>query len=135
VLLQLLGKELNVTVDQIADFELCLFDTQGANVSGALDEFIFSPRLDNLCCSWLSTQSLLQSLPTLGDDENVRVVALFDNEEVGSDSRMGAGSNFLESVATRIAEGELTAAAARKSFLVSADMATACTPTTRKSTK
>jgi aspartyl aminopeptidase len=123
VLLQLLAKELNVTVDQIADFELCLFDTQGANVGGALDEFIFSPRLDNLCCSWLSTQSLLQSLPTLGDDENVRVVALFDNEEVGSDSRMGAGSNFLESVAARIGEGELTAAAARKSFLVSADMA------------
>ncbi|GLE05141.1 hypothetical protein PINS_up014129 [Pythium insidiosum] len=123
VLLQLLAKELGVTIDQICDFELCLFDTQGANVGGALDEFIFAPRLDNLCCSWLATQSLLQSVSTLADDGNVRVVALFDNEEVGSDSRMGAGSNFLESVAERIAEGELCAAAARKSFLVSADMA------------
>lgn len=123
VLLQLIAKELDIAVDQICDFELCLFDTQGGNVGGALDEFIFAPRLDNLCCSWLSTQSLISSLPTLSDDENVRVVALFDNEEVGSDSLMGAGSNFLQSVSERIAQGELTGAAARKSFLVSADMA------------
>jgi aspartyl aminopeptidase len=123
VLLQLIAKELDITVDQICDFELCLFDTQGGNVGGVLDEFIFAPRLDNLCCSWLSTQSLISSLSNLGDDENVRVVALFDNEEVGSDSLMGAGSNFLQSVSERIAQGELCAAAARKSFLVSADMA------------
>ncbi|TYZ61827.1 hypothetical protein PybrP1_007584 [[Pythium] brassicae (nom. inval.)] len=123
VLLQLIAAELGVGVDQICDFELCLFDTQGGNVGGALDEFIFAPRLDNLCCSWLSTQALVASLDTLGDDANVRVVALFDNEEVGSDSLMGAGSNFLQSVSERVAQGELCGAAARKSFLVSADMA------------
>lgn len=123
VLLQLIAKELSIEVDQICDFELCLFDTQGANVGGVLDEFIFSPRLDNLCCSWLATQSLIESLPNLENDTNVRVVALFDNEEVGSDSLMGAGSNFLQTVSERIAQGTLCAAAARKSFLVSADMA------------
>ncbi|DAZ97935.1 TPA: hypothetical protein N0F65_006360, partial [Lagenidium giganteum] len=123
VLLQLIAKELSVTIDQICDFELCLFDTQGANVGGLLDEFIFSPRLDNLCCSWLSTQSLIASLKNLDEDANVRVVALFDNEEVGSDSRMGAGSNFLQVVCERIANGQLCAEASRKSFLVSADMA------------
>lgn len=123
VLLQLLAKELGVEIDQICDFELCLFDTQGANVGGALDEFIFAPRLDNLCCSWLATQALVKALPTLADDDNVRVVALFDNEEVGSSSRMGAGSDFLQTVAERVAGVELGASAARKSFLVSADMA------------
>lgn len=123
VLLQLIAKELDVQIDAICDFELCLFDTQGANVGGALDEFIFSPRLDNLCCSWLSTEALVRSLDTLADDTNVRIVALFDNEEVGSASRQGAGSDFLQSVTERIADGELTLPAARKSFLVSADMA------------
>jgi aspartyl aminopeptidase len=123
VLLQLIAKELELNIDQIADFELCLFDTQGANVGGALDEFIFSPRLDNLCCSWISTHSLLDSLSNLEEDENVRVVALFDNEEVGSDSLMGAGSNFLQQVCERVAQGELCGEASRKSFLVSADMA------------
>lgn len=123
VLLQLIAKELSVEIDQICDFELCLFDTQGANVGGALEEFIFSPRLDNLCCSWVATQALIKSLTNLADDTNVRVVALFDNEEVGSSSRMGAGSDFLQSVAERVANGELCTTAARKSFLVSADMA------------
>ncbi|KAI9916706.1 hypothetical protein PsorP6_016715 [Peronosclerospora sorghi] len=119
----LITKELDVKIDQIYDFELCLFDTQGANVGGVLEEFIFSPRLDNLCCSWLATQALIKSLDTLVEDENVRVVALFDNEEVGSQSLMGAGSNFMQSVAKRVAQGELCGAAARKSFMVSADMA------------
>lgn len=123
VLLQLIAKELDVQIDQICDFELCLFDTQGANVGGALEEFIFSPRLDNLCCSWLATQSLIDSLDTLPNDENVRVAALFDNEEVGSQSLMGAGSNFMQSIAERVAQGELTGPAVRKSFLISADMA------------
>ncbi|RLN45255.1 hypothetical protein BBJ29_002529 [Phytophthora kernoviae] len=123
VLLQLIAKELDIKIDQICDFELCLFDTQGANVGGVLEEFIFSPRLDNLCCSWLATQSLIKSLDNLADDENVRVAALFDNEEVGSQSLMGAGSNFMQSVAQRVAQGELTGPAVRKSFLVSADMA------------
>uniref|UniRef100_M4C3M7 aspartyl aminopeptidase n=1 Tax=Hyaloperonospora arabidopsidis (strain Emoy2) TaxID=559515 RepID=M4C3M7_HYAAE len=123
VLLQLLAKELHVELDEIHDFELCLFDTQGANVGGVLEEFIFSSRLDNLCCSWLATQALIQSLDTLADDESVRVTALFDNEEVGSQSLMGAGSNFMQSVAERVAQGQLCGAAARKSFVVSADMA------------
>ena len=123
VLLQLIAKELDVAIDQICDFELCLFDTQGANVGGVLEEFIFSPRLDNLCCSWLATQALIKSLDNLTDDENVRVVALFDNEEVGSQSLMGAGSNFMQSVAERVAQGELCGPAVRKSFMVSADMA------------
>ncbi|TDH70754.1 hypothetical protein CCR75_001152 [Bremia lactucae] len=123
VLLQLIAKELNVEIDQICDFELCLFDTQGANVGGVLEEFIFSPRLDNLCCSWLATQSLIKSLDNLEDEENVRVAALFDNEEVGSESRMGAGSNFLQSVAERVSQGKLCSVAAKKSFIVSADMA------------
>ncbi|CEG37156.1 aspartyl aminopeptidase [Plasmopara halstedii] len=123
VLLQLIANELNIKIDQICDFELCLFDTQGGNIGGALNEFIFSPRLDNLCCSWIATQALIESLDNLANDENIRVAALFDNEEVGSQSLMGAGSNFLQSVAERVAQGELCGAAARKSFLVSADMA------------
>jgi aspartyl aminopeptidase len=39
---------------------------------GVLEEFIFSPPLDNLCCSWLTTEALVKSLKNLEDDENVR---------------------------------------------------------------
>lgn len=124
VLLNVIAKELNVSVEKIHDFELCLFDTQGGNIGGALDEFIFAPRLDNLCCSWVATEALLTSEENLMQDENVRMVALFDNEEVGSNSLMGAGSNFVQQVMDRITEDQkLIPVAARKSILISADMA------------
>ncbi|EQC26479.1 aspartyl aminopeptidase [Saprolegnia diclina VS20] len=123
ILLDLLAKELDVTVDQIFDFELSLFDTQGGAIGGLLEEYVFAPRLDNLCCTWLATQSLLKSLPTLETESNVRVAASFDNEEVGSNSLMGAGSNFLQSIITRVSGGSLTGEVARKSMLISADMA------------
>lgn len=129
VLMRLLAEELQVDVAQIQDFELCLFDTQGGNLGGALNEFIFAPRLDNLCCSWISTQALIESLDTLNHELNVRVVALFDNEEVGSSSLMGAASNFLEQTMARIAQDSLSfSQAMHKSFFVSADMAHAIHP-------
>jgi aspartyl aminopeptidase len=123
ILLDLLAKELGVQVDQIYDFELSLFDTQGGTIGGILGEFVFAPRLDNLCCTWLATNSLLRSLSTLATETNVRVAASFDNEEVGSSSLMGAGSNFLQTIMNRIAVGSMCGEATRKSMLISADMA------------
>lgn len=79
----------------IRDFELNLVDTQPSIIGGALNEFIFSPRLDNLCMSFCALQGLLHSE---GQDKetNVRVVALFDHEEVGSDSDHGAASPIMQ---------------------------------------
>ena len=42
--------------ESIADFELCLFDTQPSVLGGLFKEFIFSPRLDNLMMSYCSIQ-------------------------------------------------------------------------------
>lgn len=129
LLLLAIAEELNVPVSSIYDFELSLFDTQGSNVGGILNEFIFSPRLDNQCCSWLGTEALIRSIPSLKDDTNVRLVALFDNEEVGSNSRMGAGGNLIETIMQRVAKDDLLyAQASRKSFMISADMAHAVHP-------
>ncbi|KAM3257447.1 hypothetical protein ACQJBY_049635 [Aegilops geniculata] len=54
LLLQLIAKEANCEVDEICDFELQLCDTQPSVVAGAMKEFIFSGRLDNLCMSFCS---------------------------------------------------------------------------------
>jgi hypothetical protein len=78
----------------IRDFDLCLCDTQPAAIGGAADEFVFSPRLDNLCMSYTALQGLLAAVG-LEADEAVRVVALFDHEEVGSASAQGAGSPIM----------------------------------------
>jgi aspartyl aminopeptidase len=78
----------------IKDFELCLYDTQDAVVGGLLDEFIFAPRLDNLMMSYTSVMGLIRSLEgdTNTNDKTINMVALFDDEEVGSSSAHGAGS-------------------------------------------
>ena len=90
--------------EQIHDFELFLFDTQRASLSGAREEFVASARLDNLLMSYLSLEALRRSASGSGlaEEPNARVLALFDNEEVGSDSVPGAGSTFLEDVLQRI---------------------------------
>lgn len=66
-------------------------------VNGANGEFLSSPRLDNLT-------SVCASLEAIGGDTNgVCVAALFDNEEIGSRTRQGAGSDFMKSTLRRIA--------------------------------
>ena len=135
----LMAKSLDVDVEQIRDFELSVVDFQDSAVGGALDEFIFSPRLDNLGMSWCTMEAFLDSLPSLGDESNVRVVALFDHEEVGSSTAQGAGSSMLLDAMRRITTvmaseeekketQDLFEVAVQRSFLVSADMAHAVHP-------
>lgn len=59
IFLQLIAKEANCEVDEICDFELQLCDTQPSVVAGAMKEFIFSGRLDNLCMSFCSLKVCL----------------------------------------------------------------------------
>lgn len=108
MLLSLISNQLGVAADAICDFELCLFDVQSPTLGGPNQEFIFSARLDNLCMSYCSLSALIQSLDNNGkslqDDECIRIVGLFDNEEVGSQSAAGADSNLLLVTVKRLAE-------------------------------
>jgi len=130
-LYDVLAEKLKVKPSKIKHIELCLYDTQPAALVGAYEEFICSRALDNLMMSFISMKSLLDSSnnKSLENEENIRMIALFDNEEVGSDSYMGAGSNLMSSLLRRIV-GDSTRydSAIAKSFLISADMAHALHP-------
>ncbi|XP_026402590.1 probable aspartyl aminopeptidase isoform X1 [Papaver somniferum] len=137
LLLQLLASEVGCKLEDICDFELQLCDTQPSIVAGALKEFIFSGRLDNLCMSFCSLKALIDSTSSessLEDEPGVRMVALFDHEEVGSNSAQGAGSPVMFDALSRVTDSlnsstsKLLEKAIQKSFVVSADMAHALHP-------
>ncbi|XP_060558739.1 aspartyl aminopeptidase-like [Ruditapes philippinarum] len=133
LLVQLLCEELKVEADQLMDFDLHLADTQPAVIGGVLEEFIFSPRLDNLLNAYTAMVGLISSCSTssLDNDTNIRMISLFDNEEVGSSSAQGAGSSFQEYVLRRLSSGGNQTAfeeAIPKSYMISADQAHAIHP-------
>jgi aspartyl aminopeptidase len=90
------------TGDKIRDFEVCLYDTQAASLGGLNEEFIHSARLDNLMMSFCALNALAETSSSVPADSLIRVVALFDNEEVGSNTAHGADSNLLEVTIKRL---------------------------------
>jgi aspartyl aminopeptidase len=132
VLIERVAQELGVSADAVVDFELCLYDTQPAQRAGLYREFVSARALDNLLMSFICTEALVAASDkeTLAGASQVFVAALFDNEEVGSGSMMGAGSNLLNRILTRINgdDGKTYDAAVARSILVSADMAHALHP-------
>ncbi|KAL2934483.1 putative aspartyl aminopeptidase [Bienertia sinuspersici] len=136
LLLKLLADEVGCDPDDICDFELQACDTQPSLIAGALKEFVFSGRLDNLCMSFCSLKALIDATSSEGslDDEvGVRMVALFDHEEIGSNSAQGAGSPVMLDAISRVNHAfcsniKMLERVVQKSFLVSADMAHALHP-------
>ncbi|RMX55540.1 hypothetical protein pdam_00024955, partial [Pocillopora damicornis] len=106
-LIKLLTDELKCEQEQIMDFDLHLADSQPAG--------------------------LIQSLegPSLASDPNIRIITLYDNEEVGSGSAQGAESMLTEHILRRLSAGGTATSfeeAIPKSFLLSADQAHAVHP-------
>ncbi|GET01669.1 aspartyl aminopeptidase [Rhizophagus clarus] len=138
-LLNVLIQELGCNVNEIHDFELCLYDTQPSTIGGAYNEFIFSPRLDNLMMTYTVLTGLINSTKntseSLCNDPNIRLITLFDNEEIGSTTAHGANSSLLETTLRRICNANAKTGyetifeeAIHKSFMISADMAHAVHP-------
>jgi aspartyl aminopeptidase len=113
--------------DAIVGSDLMLFDLTAPTVGGLHGEFIFSARLDNLAMCHAAVTALVE---TRGRGaEAIRVIALFDHEEVGSASAAGAGGAVLPRILERLVgsrEGFHQACA--RSTCVSADMAHAIHP-------
>jgi len=129
LLIRLLAEQLQVEAERIIDFELCLYDTQPSRIGGALSEFVYAARLDNLAGTFTTLRALIDSRDTDSDSDcNIRMVCSFDNEEVGSASNRGASSNLMLSTMRRLHGAKLFEAAMQRSILISCDMAHAVHP-------
>mmetsp|Transcript_3175 Transcript_3175/g.4818 ORF Transcript_3175/g.4818 Transcript_3175/m.4818 type:complete len:548 (-) Transcript_3175:180-1823(-) len=136
LLLHLIAQELDISIPDIIDFELNLFDVQTASLGGAFNEFLHSARLDNLASCFLATEALAEySMMEITDDADISLIALFDHEEVGSSSAVGAGSTVMAEAVERITTAlqpntnpDIMQATLRKSFCLSVDQAHAVHP-------
>ncbi len=111
---------------KVLGHDLSLYVRQKATIWGSEEEFISSTALDDLACAWCCTQGFLNA----SESENMPILCVFDNEEVGSSSLQGADSDLLEVVLERICtaldlnKNQMLA----QSFMLSADNAHAIHP-------
>lgn len=133
--IELIANEVEVAPSEILDFEMVLYDTQKSCVGGLNEELLFSSRLDNLEMSFCSTVGLIDSVnpsSSLDEEESIRLISLFDHEEIGSNTAQGADSNFLPTIIRRLSvlpgfggkaepDPDVYEQSLAKSFLISAD--------------
>lgn len=127
--LSLLAKEAGVDAEEILGQDIFLYNRDKCSRLGLEGEYICGPRLDDLECVYAGLKALLQEEPA----DYINMLAVFDNEEVGSGTKQGADSSFLRDVFARIRGGlqlteEKYQCMLAESFLISADNAHAVHP-------
>lgn len=120
---------LDCEVEDIYGYDMFLYNREKACLWGKDNEFISGQRIDNLECSYAALQAFKYSL----SENSINMFVVFDNEEVGSESRQGASSFFLKEVIDRIFASFFyssadEAAILANSFMISADNAHAVHP-------
>ncbi len=143
LLMGIICSELEIKQEDILDFDLYLADASPACTFGAHNELISSGRLDDLSMCFAGLEAMIGTSTT----DATKVLAIFDNEETGSQTKQGAGSPFLSMMLKRIAQsqslstgmetGKATATstgmeafcqAVERAFMISADNAHAWHP-------
>lgn len=128
-LISTIAKELNVEFKEILDFDLFLYEYEKGTIMGLNDEFISSPRLDDLAM----VHAGITAIATTEVSNSTNVMVCFDNEDIGSSSKQGADSPLLSDILERIVltmggDRQDYFRAIAKSFMISADMAHAVHP-------
>ena len=124
-LMKSVAERLGVRCEDILSHDLFLYNRDEGKRVGKDGEFILCPRLDDLGCVYTSAVAFLNAT----NSHAVPVLAVFDNEEVGSETKQGAASTFLRDTLLRISGSDSALAVAlENSFMVSADNAHAKHP-------
>lgn len=96
--MQAVAKELGAELSDILDYELTIYPTDKPEFVGLNEEFVSSPRLDNIT----STQALIEGITAADRKAGINMICVFDHEEIGSRSKQGACSTMLPHVIEKI---------------------------------
>lgn len=97
-LIGIIAQQLNVSIDDILDFEVMFYEYDKPTLVGYKQDIISAPRLDDLWMVFSGLYGLVSSKPS----KCTKVLFCADNEEIGSKTPQGADSNVLENVLKRI---------------------------------
>ena len=96
---KMVAEHLGVDSEAIVSMDLYVINRTRGSVFGADDAFFCAPRIDDLQCAYTTLAGLFEA----DTPKAIPVYALFDNEEVGSETKQGAASMFLYDVLSRVA--------------------------------
>ncbi|WP_319506196.1 M18 family aminopeptidase [uncultured Methanolobus sp.] len=121
-LLDLVAEEAGVDRESILDMDLNVYCSEEGMLVGAKEEFISCPRIDDLSMVYAAMEALIGSK----HEDGINMVALMDNEEIGSMTRQGADSVMLSTILEKIRMGMLRTEQQlppqlKDSFVISAD--------------
>ena len=116
--------------EDIIDFDLYLYATEKGCLLGANEEFMSSPKIDNLASVYTGLIGLVEAEE---NQDRINVFVAFDNEEIGSATKQGADSNYLLNTLERISlalglNREDFLQMLESSYILSADAAHAAHP-------
>ena len=122
--IEVVAESAGVKKEDIIAKDLYLYVRQPAGFVGLEEEFITGPKLDDLQCAYTSMEGFLAA----ENSDSVAVLAVFDNEEVGSGTKQGALSTMMYDTLTRLNRAlghdeEYYLCALTNSFMISADNA------------
>lgn len=103
--LKLLAKECKVKVSDILDFDLVIYNAEDGCLLGLDNELLSCPRLDNLTSCYSALSAIAASVSESSENNRLNMIALFDNEEIGSRSKQGADSMLANLVLEKIYDG------------------------------
>lgn len=131
IIMEAVAKECSVKPEDILDYEISLYPFEKARLGGLNNEYIESGRMDDLSMAFAGLQAMLDTCEK--PSGQLRLLAIFDNEETGSGTRQGAASPVLRDLLERICENSGASKedffiGVANSFMISADDAHAWHP-------
>lgn len=119
-ILAAIAKHADVDPAAVKGFDLVLTDTQAPSTIGVKGDFFAAPRLDNLLSVHAGLRALLET-----ESDKIMVLAAFDHEEVGSETRTGAGGPLLEEMLHRILDTQHVPASQHRTLIAHSIMLSA----------
>lgn len=99
----------------LLSYDLSLFDTQKATRGGMYDNYVYASRQDNLLSTFCAIEAIERS------EDQINVVAVFDSEEVGSQTINGAKSAYFSKIINELID--IYSIDTDESMIISCDVA------------